>query len=228
MIDEKDNLSRNLDIEEYKNKSLVQENYYNINISSDEDSLPTADYAMFPIVFKNNWDFKNVVSLPLLNDDECDRIISKWTDDIVVDEDINYRHCKINWIPYYKPGWEWLYDKLLQTIKKVNEDVFKFELSNPITQESIQFTKYIKGGFYAEHTDWDGESQLALRKLSWVINLSNPLDYRGGNLQVVSKQVDKSKGMIHFFPSFLRHQATKVFKGTRYSLVGWTPGPPFK
>lgn len=221
---------RNLNVSEYKDKQLVEDNYYNINITSEDDKLPTADYSMYPIVFKHNWDYKNIVSLPFLNDDECDRIINKWEndEDEMVDENISYRHCNINWIPCYTPGWEWFFDKILPLIKKVNDDVYKFELSNPMTVESVQFTQYKTGGFYKKHMDWEGGSILDLRKLSWVVNLSNPKDYRGGNLEVGAKFVPRERGMIHFFPSFLMHQATKVMKGIRYSLVGWTPGPPFK
>ena len=120
------------------------------------------------------------------------------------------------------------FDKILKVINNVNEKHYKFELSNPITLEAVQFTKYHSGGFYSQHTDWEGGGILDIRKLSWVINLSNPMDYRGGDLQVLEERVPKNMGWIHLFPSFLRHQATKVFKGTRYSLVGWTIGPPFK
>jgi PKHD-type hydroxylase len=30
------------------------------------------------------------------------------------------------------------------------------------------------------------------------------------------------------FPSFVLHRVTPVTKGTRYSLVAWVSGPPFK
>ena len=56
----------------------------------------------------------------------------------------------------------------------VNKNVFKFDLSNPITQEPIQFTEYKPGGLYTEHTDWSGGSIQDIRKLSYVVNLSNP------------------------------------------------------
>ena len=223
--------------QDYKNKEKIDADFTNINIANG-DNLPTSERSMYPITFEHNWDYKHFVSIPFLTESECDSLISKWSyvdpeKDINVEknelrEKFSYRDCEINWIAYYQPGWEWFYDKLLPLVKKVNDDVYKFELSNPITQEMIQFTKYKKGGFYKEHTDWEGGGLLDIRKLSWVVNLSDPHTYRGGNLKVLNRTVEKTRGMIHFFPSFLRHQATTVLKGTRYSLVGWTPGPTFK
>tara|TARA_B100000424_G_C22865968_1_gene461292 strand:+ start:240 stop:917 length:678 start_codon:yes stop_codon:yes gene_type:complete len=214
----------------YKSFKDVDDNFLNINRPRDENNYPTAERSLFPVTFKHNWDYEPVISLPLLSEDECDVILNKWVepDEEDLEEDLSYRKCKINWISYYQPGWELFFDKILKVINNVNEKHYKFELSNPITLEAVQFTKYHSGGFYSQHTDWEGGGILDIRKLSWVINLSNPMDYRGGDLQVLEERVPKNMGWIHLFPSFLRHQATKVFKGTRYSLVGWTIGPPFK
>ena len=38
----------------------------------------------------------------------------------------------------------------------------------------------------------------------------------------------KNAGSVIVFPSFMEHQVTPVTKGTRYSLVAWFVGPPFK
>tara|TARA_Y100001938_G_C8098410_1_gene439785 strand:+ start:5677 stop:6354 length:678 start_codon:yes stop_codon:yes gene_type:complete len=216
--------------EHYKSFRDVDENFLNINMPLDENDYPTAERSQFPVTFKHNWDYKPVVSLPFLSEDECSLIINKWVEpeDVDHEENKSYRKCKINWINYYKPGWEWFFDKILNVVEDVNKKYYKFELSNPITLEPVQFTKYSSGGFYSKHTDWEGGGILDIRKLSWVVNLSDPSEYRGGNLQVLKDTVPKNIGWIHLFPSFLRHQATKVFKGKRYSLVGWTVGPPFK
>jgi|688.fasta_scaffold36742_8 PKHD-type hydroxylase len=78
-----------------------------------------------------------------------------------------------------------------------------------------------------------------LRKISVTINLTNPLSYEGGNLKfdfgnhfegdrfyecVESRQ----QGSIIVFPSYSYHCVTPVTKGTRYSLVLWCSGKPFK
>ena len=76
------------------------------------------------------------------------------------------------------------------------------------------------------------------RKISVTINLTDKANYKGGDLKFdmgthtakryhVIKEA-REQGSIIVFPSFLMHQVTPVTKGTRYSLVMWTLGPPFK
>ena len=77
-----------------------------------------------------------------------------------------------------------------------------------------------------------------VRKLSLTINLSDPNDYEGGDLKfdhgphelnrfTTCKEI-RPQGSCVVFPSFTFHQVTPVTKGTRYSLVLWTLGYPFK
>ena len=79
-----------------------------------------------------------------------------------------------------------------------------------------------------------------------TISLSHPDEYEGGNFEVDlrnSTDFDNSKerkyskrlvteirprGSIIVFPSFVWHRVTPVTKGTRYSLVVWSLGYPFK
>jgi PKHD-type hydroxylase len=77
-----------------------------------------------------------------------------------------------------------------------------------------------------------------VRKLSLTINLNSPGDYDGGNLKFdFGPHADtrfyeceeiKPQGSIIVFPSFQYHQVTPVTRGTRYSLVLWQLGNPFR
>ena len=59
--------------------------------------------------------------------------------------------------------------------------------------------------------------------------LSDPDEYEGGQLEIWGKPIDVyKKGSIIFFPSWMPHRVTPVTKGTRYSLVMWFMGAPFK
>ena len=77
-----------------------------------------------------------------------------------------------------------------------------------------------------------------IRKLSVTINLNPGEDYDGGNLkfdfgphsherfsEVTQARV---QGSVIVFPSFQYHCVTPVTRGTRYSLVLWSLGAPFK
>jgi len=78
-----------------------------------------------------------------------------------------------------------------------------------------------------------------LRKISMTVNLNVPGDYDGGNLkfdfgqhtdgaQFYECEEIRPQGSIIIFPSFLDHCVTPVTSGTRYSLVLWCVGDPYK
>ena len=74
-----------------------------------------------------------------------------------------------------------------------------------------------------------------VRKLSMTILLNG--NYQGGEFKFASYNKLKSEvettdfknaGSVIVFPSWIEHQVAPVTKGTRYSLVAWFVGPPFK
>jgi len=78
-----------------------------------------------------------------------------------------------------------------------------------------------------------------VRKLSVTINLNTPGEYEGGNLKFdygphtegnrfYECEEIRPQGSVIVFPSFIDHTVTPVTKGTRYSLVLWNLGAPWK
>ena len=72
-----------------------------------------------------------------------------------------------------------------------------------------------------------------VRKLSFVLQLSDPDDYEGGNTQLIDEGgstyfLPRKKGTMALFDSRTQHRVLKVTKGMRKSLVGWTVGPRWK
>ena len=115
--------------------------------------------------------------------------------------------------------------------------------------EILQFTKYNKHQFYGWHTDASPDPYTPevenpnyvgkIRKLSMTVNLSDPKDYKGGNLRFdFGPHAEKSRyhtcteirprGSIIVFPSDRHHQVTPITSGLRYSLVMWSLGQPWK
>ena len=70
------------------------------------------------------------------------------------------------------------------------------------------------------------------RKLSITVQLSDSLEYEGGELQFMINQhimtAPKEKGTAIICPSFALHHVTPVTKGSRKFIVGWIRGPPYK
>lgn len=140
------------------------------------------------------------------------------------------RKSSISWFPV-NPYTEWVYRKLTSCVLEMNEKYFKYDLDKI---ERLQFTRY-QGNlkqFYKRHLDTNGWSIPPNRKLSFVLQLSDPSEYEGGDLLLHIAPnpiaVKKQKGLITFFPANTLHECTEVTAGNRFVLVGWVYGPPFK
>lgn len=145
-------------------------------------------------------------------------------------EDFSIRKSKVKWANKDSELREiiWGYGSV------ANSNAFGFDITNKF---DIQFTTY-KGkdkSYYTWHTDnnWLGEGFYD-RKVSLVIQLSDPSDYEGGkfefetNGEIISPEGFEKKGSIIAFPSFMKHRVNPVTKGTRHSLVSWIEGPHFR
>jgi PKHD-type hydroxylase len=142
------------------------------------------------------------------------------------------RISKTSWISQ-QPEITWLYDRLAWVARQLNGKFYKFNLFG--FHEDFQFTVYEAEdeAHYTWHMDaGPNESGAPPRKLSMVIQLSDPTDYEGGELQIYSgaepTAVDKELGIIAVFPSYMLHRVTPVTKGIRRTLVVWITGPAFK
>ena len=141
------------------------------------------------------------------------------------------RACKLAWM-FPNKHTEWIYQRITDVVNQTNEEIFKFDLTK---METFQFTKYKEeeSGFYDKHVDpMVGQYLPENRKLSLVVQLSDPDDYEGGDLCLYTGKdptiIEKKRGRVVFFPSYTLHEVKPVTKGTRYTLVGWVHGPAFK
>lgn len=127
-----------------------------------------------------------------------------------------------------------LFDKLWRAAFDANNDFFNFHISK---LDFIQVAEYDESyaGEYKEHHDvfWLNDDPFFHRKLSCIVQLSDHTTYEGGDF-VITEAVHpfpediKLQGNVIFFPSMLRHKATPVTKGKRYSLAAWFDGPKWR
>ncbi|MBL4604516.1 MAG: 2OG-Fe(II) oxygenase [Flavobacteriaceae bacterium] len=127
------------------------------------------------------------------------------------------------------PENDWVYNKLAGLAINCNNERYWFDLLG--FHQELQLTKYSEGDFFDWHLDF-GAGEISARKLSMTIQLSDPDDYEGGDLQFMMNQkietAPREKGTIIIFPSFIMHRVTPITKGTRQSIVGWVSGPPYR
>lgn len=138
------------------------------------------------------------------------------------------RKSEVAWL-YPSDDMEWAYRRMTDIIMSLNDRFFKFDLFG--ATEGFQFTKYsAPGGKYGKHID-SAPGNL-IRKLSFTVQLSDPNDYQGGDLCLYlgdSPEVMKrEQGYVAVFPSYVLHEVKPVAQGTRYSLVSWITGKPFR
>jgi PKHD-type hydroxylase len=219
-------------------KSSVKTPLEDSTSSTDNMSAPTYNWGM-DLVTNERWAYH-----PVFTPEECKKIIDIGSggvlatplvlaktakgEELVVRED--YRISDVSWICSHLPENAWIFQRLVDVIKKVNDQYFNYDLS---LIENVQFTRYrgTQGGFYDKHVDML-YSSTGTRKLSVTIQLSDPDDYTGGELllhesnQPMRPQRDQGLGI--FFPSWMMHEVAPVTKGTRYSLVAWVQGPRFR
>lgn len=139
------------------------------------------------------------------------------------------RRSELNWLNK-DPECAWVFERLAHVVASLNADYFGFELTG--FGEALQLTNYheARQGTYTWHQDFG--SLGTSRKLSMVLQLSDPNEYEGGELQILTSKeptsIQKKRGLITVFPAWTLHQVTPVVKGTRQTLVAWISGPAFK
>ena len=162
------------------------------------------------------------------------------------------RNSYNEWIPtnHWVGGFLWHY------VQRANRENFLYDL-RCIDAESMQYTRYAEGQYYHWHNDsglashykpisngdrketdkqqqdFMNENTELVRKLSFTLQLSDPDDYEGGNVQLLDERGEnyiapRQRGCIILFDSRTQHRVLKVTKGTRKSIVGWVVGPRWK
>jgi PKHD-type hydroxylase len=144
------------------------------------------------------------------------------------DKKKDVRDSKISWL-YPVDGIDWVFRRVTDITLNLNERFFKFDLFG--LNEGFQFTNYeAPSGKYGKHVDRG--MNMPVRKLSISIQLTNPEEYKGGELKLYDGEeetvMDKTQGTLIIFPSYVLHEVMPVIKGERNSLVTWVTGKQFK
>lgn len=145
-------------------------------------------------------------------------------------------------------GWNWNFDvsEPFQFTKYEKDQFYGWHADGQSTQP---YRRYIHGvtpiplkSNGSVPSGWVRDPKLVgkIRKISMTVNLSVDESYKGGELKfdfgVHKKEEERfhlcteirPQGSIIIFPSFTYHCVAPVTKGTRYSLVLWTLGDPWK
>ncbi|KUP93379.1 PKHD-type hydroxylase [Tritonibacter horizontis] len=125
----------------------------------------------------------------------------------------------------------WVFSQVMATVSAANRSHFKFALTEFAEKVQIAVYDAADGSHFDWHSDIGAGHCAEKRKLTLVAQLSDPLTYEGGRLEMNSTgRVETAAvcwGDATLFPSFTPHRVTPVASGTRCSLTTWVHGPAF-
>jgi PKHD-type hydroxylase len=206
------------------------------------------------LAFQSVWFYSDIPEdiVKIIEKDISVNFDSEMGDSKLMGDNLNRdkRNSKNAWVPttHWLGGFMWHY------VQRANRENFLYDLRN-IDGENMQYTQYGPGEFYGWHNDAgiachykpqavgnrvDGlandfvnENIELVRKLSFVLQLSNPDEYEGGNLQLLDESgksyiAPRKRGTVILFDSRCQHRVLPVKSGLRKSIVGWVVGPRWK
>jgi PKHD-type hydroxylase len=185
---------------------------------------------------KNVWE----VWTSALSAAECDTIVDRAGRypeqaatvgfDKTIRSDVAYRTSIVRWLDVAAE--KAIVDRVMGFVQASNRTNFGVDIAMPF---DLQFTEYhgSASGKYDWHQDvWLESDRCYDRKLSLVVQLSEPGDYEGGAFEFFGLQAPDAtfapRGSLLIFPSFLQHRVTPVTRGLRRSLVSWVEGPRWR
>jgi len=178
------------------------------------------------------------------NKNQCEEIVKKMNQAVFETARIgaerqgtmnDIRRSRVAWISENDKNFSSLYQEIDRLARWANRDWFDFHLS---VLPPLQYTEYDSAyqGKYGRHKDifWLDQKNPRHRKLSIVVNLTDPNTYEGGDFVMYevrespSPQKIKKQGTVLVFPAIIDHEVTQVTKGIRNTIVGWYEGPKWK
>jgi predicted 2-oxoglutarate/Fe(II)-dependent dioxygenase YbiX len=153
----------------------------------------------------------------------------------VLVQDHKMRRSKVRFIQSKEQNFEFLFDLLWKTAVRANNDFFNLHITRLQYLQLAEYDSIYRGEYKAHHdVFWMNNDPDFHRKLTAVIQLSDPGSYEGGNLEFVETthfppaNEIREQGTIIFFPALFLHRATPVTKGIRYSISAWFEGPKWR
>lgn len=131
----------------------------------------------------------------------------------------------------YNKDTHWVFERVGEIVKEINNLWFQYDLDG--FNENFYYLSYGDDQFFNWHLDI-GPRTSAPRKLSCVLQLSDPEEYEGGFLDIMIgdestyARAERQKGLVIAFPSYKIHRVTPVTSGKRRSLAIFCHGPNFR
>lgn len=142
--------------------------------------------------------------------------------------DNKVRQSSLVWLPE-SDELAWVHTRMVRLAADANNQLFHYVLDG--FEEQLQMAAYGPGHYYDWHIDRGRGNVAGRRKLTLSVQLSEPDDYQGGELEINADghpfQAPREQGTAIAFGAATLHRVAPVVSGLRYSLVAWIHGPDF-
>lgn len=179
--------------------------------------------------------YQQIVSRPHLSPDSCDNVIAlntahKWERAGITNDqlksggyDNRIRSADLQQLPNDD---RWPRTALAAALSDINAEVFRMDLEGLMDPDWPSVLRYDASSADHFRPHQDAGPLHSTRKLTFVVQLSAPDMYRGGDLVFpeVGRTAARDQGELIVFPSTVQHTVTPVIEGCRYALVGWVHG----
>lgn len=194
---------------------------------------------LFELGLANLWNFSNDPPIVVPEKEFLQHNYAGITD-TVNEESINWLETQV--FPYIykfdvrkakefkkcsKVGWtnnKTICTSFAQKIKQINDEMFGFKTEH--FSECVEYREFDET--YQNKDDWfmDVQDKHCDRKLSAIMFLSDPSEYEGGELNMITSNgtvvvSEKRRGGFIVFPSYLLYRFGPIKKGKLKILMGW-------
>jgi len=216
--------------------------YIDMIDDEDYDNYETNFYKIVQKTLKSKYALSsnNILALymspdKIFTNEECDKIIKMcYLNDFYfqnkTDDENNISSRRITTL-LPNDNTLYIYDRLRKLVIEANKEIWNFNLYD--FGEPCKFIEYsdTNNSYVHTHIDLGNDLRTKFRKLIIVVQLTDENDYEGGDLLIQNNNelipINRKRGTVVIFPSFLLHCVKPITKGIRNSLVTFVFGPPF-
>lgn len=168
----------------------------------------------------------------LFSKEECENILKECVEELWIPStvvgDSNFHRSQRQKLRGEVEGFPFV--NIRDVTKNANESIFNFNLLGIIDQDYPQIFRYRDGDFYNMHIEMTPVAPS--RKISFIINLSDPSKYEGGRINFLNIDADtdilEEQGTCLIFPSYMPYKIDPVVSGEKIIIVGHVHGALFK
>ena len=169
---------------------------------------------------------------PLFSTDECNQILSTCIEELWLPATVigggEFHQSKRQKLRGDTAGFPFL--NIRDITKNANTEIYDFNLMGIIDQDFPQVFAYSKNDYYKMHLELN--PMAPSRKLTFIINLSDPSSYQGGAINFLNIDTStadiEDQGSCLIFPSFIPYEINPITEGVKHIIVGHVHGALFK